>query len=232
VDWNAYGRLDRLLLRLYHAEEDVCLTLWLDTSASMAWGTPDKSRFARRLAGAFAYAALTGFDRVGVVGFAAPGLRRLAPVRGRAAAPRVWRFIATLDATGATSFAAVARAPRPAPGISIIVSDFLDDAGPEPALATLRGARQDVLLLQVLSPQELQPEVSGDIELEDVETNRRVELTVTPAVLASYRAALEEHTARLAAMARAYGATYEVISSAEPLDTLLTAEMRRLGIMR
>lgn len=232
VDWNAYGRLDRLMLRLYHAEEDVCLTLWLDTSASMRWGTPDKSRFARRVAGGLAYAALTGFDRVGAAGFADDGVRRMPPLRGRAAAPRLWRFIADLDGGGRTSFSAIARAPRPLPGISVIISDFLDEDGPEPALAALRGARQDVLLLQVLAPQELNPELSGDIELEDIESSRRVEMTVTPAVVASYRAALEQHTERLAALARAYGAGYEVISTDQPLDALLTGEMRRLGILR
>jgi uncharacterized protein (DUF58 family) len=232
VDWNAYGRLDRLMLKLYLGEEDLCLTLWVDTSSSMRWGTPDKSWAARRIAGALAYAGLSSYDRVAAGGFADAVVDRVRPQRGRPAAPRLWRFLAGLPFGGTTNFRAIAEAPRSPPGISVVLSDFLDESGPEPALAALRGARQDVLLLQVLAPQELTPDVSGDIALKDIESSRSVEVTITPAVLARYHAALDEHTGRLAALARAYGARYQVVSSAEPLQEMLTGTFRRVGLLR
>src|SRR6266513_898671 len=67
IDWNAYARLERLFVRLYRAEEDLALTVLLDTSASMAWGTPKKARLVAQLAGALAFIALTGGDRVELV---------------------------------------------------------------------------------------------------------------------------------------------------------------------
>src|SRR5438270_7789335 len=67
IDWNAYARLERLFVRLYRAEEDLALTVLLDTSASMAWGTPKKARLAAQLAGALAFIALQSGDRVEIV---------------------------------------------------------------------------------------------------------------------------------------------------------------------
>src|SRR5690349_8742982 len=64
IDWNAYARLERLFVRLYRAEEDLTLSLLLDTSASMAWGHPTKARLAAQLAGALAFIALQSGDRV------------------------------------------------------------------------------------------------------------------------------------------------------------------------
>ncbi|TMK50938.1 MAG: DUF58 domain-containing protein [Actinobacteria bacterium] len=70
LDWNAYARLDRLMLRLYLGEEDLSVHLFVDTSDSMRWGRPPKDAASRSIAGALAYVALAGQDRLSVTGFA------------------------------------------------------------------------------------------------------------------------------------------------------------------
>ena len=231
VDWNAFGRLDRLMLRLYEGEEDTCLNLFVDCSASMAWGRPEKGPAARRLAGALAYMALCGHDRVSVTGVADGVVGHLRPVRGRPSAPRVWAFLADLPVGGETRFEAIAAVSIPSPGTSILVSDFLSEDLGETAIAALRSRRQEVVVMQVLAPQELAPDLAGDIALRDLESGARVEMTVTPAVLARYNAALDAHVDQIRAMTRAHGAAYHLAGSAEDLEVLIPQTLRRAGIL-
>jgi uncharacterized protein (DUF58 family) len=233
IDWNAYARLDRLVLRLYAGEEDVCVTCWVDASASMEWGRPLKSRCARAIAGALAYCALTSYDRAAVVGFAESVLARSGVVRGRVAATRLWTLLDSMPAAGATDFSVLARAARRLPrGISVIVSDFLTESDPARVVAALREARQDVVLVQVLAPQELAPEVRGDVRLRDVETGGTVEVTATGAVLDAYQTALDEHTRRLRHVAAAHGALFTQVDSGTPLRDVLLGRLRRDGVLR
>lgn len=233
IDWNAYARLDRLMIRLYAGEEDICISLWLDVSRSMDWGVPPKAHTARGLAGALAYVSLRGYDRVAAVAFAGEIVARTPALRGRRQCPRLWRALAgTAGDGGETDFRAVARAARSLPrGIAIVISDFLTESGPATALTELRSAGHQVVLLQVLAPQELKPDLRGDLRLVDVESHAAVEITATPDVLAAYGSALQAHTGRLAALAASHGATYLRVSSDVPLSTLLLTELPRAGIL-
>ena len=232
VDWNAYARLDRLMLKLYLGEEDVSIHIFVDTSDSMRWGRPSKDGAARGIAAALAYVGLAGLDRVGVTGFADRVTATLRPQRGRQSCPRIWSTLLALGSGAASDFGtlpAVAGSLRP--GISVVLSDFLTESDPGPALAALRSARQQVVLLQVLAPQELQPDVAGDVALRDVETGAAVEVTVTPALLQGYQEALEEHTRRLAALARAHQALFHRVRTDDALDLLLVDTFRRIGLL-
>ena len=232
LDWNAYARLDRLLLRLYLGEEDLSVHLFVDVSASMRYGRPPKDAAAVRIAGALAYVGLAGLDRVAVTGFADRVTTSTRPLRGRQSCPRLWSALAGLGSGTDTDYSCLgAVAARLRPGISVILSDFLTASDPAPALAALRSRGQQVVLLQVLAPQEIDPDVAGDVALTDVETGARVEVTVTPAVLDRYRGELAEQTARLEGLARAHGALWHRIRSDQPVDLLVMDTFRRIGLL-
>lgn len=235
VDWNAYARLDRLMLRLYLGEEDLSVHLLVDTSASMAWGEPAKDAAARSIAAALAYVGLSGFDRLGVAGFADRVTGLLRPLRGRQSCPRVWGTLRRLETGPASDFTTLLPVVRSfRPGITVILSDFLTadlETNLGTALAALRGARQQVSLLQVLAPQELDPTVAGDVALTDVESGAQVDVTVTPALIAGYHQALEEHTERLRALARAHQALYHRVRSDEALELVVVDVFRRIGLL-
>lgn len=233
IDWNACARLDRLVLRLYAGEEDVCVTLWVDTSTSMDWGQPLKSGTAGGIAGALAYVALCSEDRAAVAGFADTVAVRSTAVRGRRSALRLWSALAAMPSGGATDFSAVARLARRTPrGISVIISDFLTESSPASAVAALREARHDVLLLQVLAPQEIEPDIRGDLRLRDMETGAHVEITATGGVIAGYQAELRAHTDKLRGLARAHGAGFVQVRSDTPLRDLLLGDLRSAGVLR
>ena len=224
LDWNAYARLDRLMLRLYLGEEDLSVHLFVDTSDSMRWGRPPKDAASRSIAGALAYVALAGQDRLSVTGFADRVTARLRPQRGRQSCPRVWDVLGDFR-----SLLAVAGSLRP--GISVIISDFLTESDLGSVLAALRSARQQVVLLQVLAPQELDPDVTGDVALTDVESGATVDVTVTPALLQRYHDALDDHTNRLMALAGAHRALWHRIRSDAPVDLLVMDTFRRIGLL-
>jgi uncharacterized protein (DUF58 family) len=233
VDWKAYARLERLVVRLYEGEEDTCVSVWVDTSASMAWGGGGKLRCAARLAGALAYIALGGYDRATVLGFADRVVARAPPVRGRSAAPRIWRVLEGLSGEGVTDWTGVSRSARGVPaGVAVIVSDFLTDTGPGAALAALRQTGHDVAMVQVLAPQELRPDLEGDLRLVDVETASAVDITANSAALGAYRDALTAHSDGLRVTAAAYGAPFVQLDSGRPVIDLVLGPLRQVGIVQ
>jgi uncharacterized protein (DUF58 family) len=234
IDWRAYARLERLMLRLYVAEEEACLNVVLDASESMALGTPAKWPAARRLAAALAFLGLAAMDRVTLGTFDG---RSLPPLRGRDGVGRMWQFLEGLEPAGAIGPAELGRLRWLRPGMTVVISDFMA-ADPEgsaadwaPALAALAGRRQEPVLWQVLAPDEERPWISGDLKLVDPETGRDREITITPAVVADYERSLAALRSRLARSAQAAGGRFLVSDSAADLEQAMLAGLK-VGVLR
>jgi uncharacterized protein (DUF58 family) len=192
IDWNAYARIGRLLVRLYEQPADVSVHILVDRSASMAFGTPSKLDCAKKLAAALAYVGLSQHDRVGVVAFAAQVQAALRPARGKRNIFGIFEFLQQLSAAGTTDLANAMRgfvSQNKRRGMAIVISDLDDPSGCERAIDTLRHARFELVLLRVLDHAELEPEMRGDVELEDAETGALRDFSMTAALLARYRSA-------------------------------------------
>ena len=226
IDWKVYGRLDRLFLRLYSAEEMTTLTLLLDRSTSMRFGNPSKALFAGRLAAVFSYVALHNYDMVAVAGWGEKLDRYYPPRGGKAAIPEIWGRISTVLSSpeGQTDFTALRgfQHVRRGRGISIVLSDVLSDSDWRAGLRALRGAGQEVSLIQILAPEEIDPGIRGDWKLRDVENGREVEITVSPRLLKRYQEELAAHTAEVREYCRRQGVTFlQLRSDASISDTVL-----------
>src|SRR3989454_7507586 len=144
IDWNAYARLDRFVLRLFVAEEELPLSLFIDLSGSMDWGRPNKAEVAKRLAGAIAYVALASLDRVRLTVFAEGPTSGGAPDRGRHAAAGLFARIQSFPAGGPTDYARlVAPITRQRPGMTVLITDGLGASPVEPAVPALGLARPE-----------------------------------------------------------------------------------------
>lgn len=235
IDWSAYARLDRLFLRLYRAEETTTLTLLIDRSRSMETGDPPKSLTAARIAAIFSFIALNRYDRVAVAGWG-DSIDRFLPVQsGRHAIPLVWKHIEGIqtDPASATDFGALkelARYRRGA-GIAIVLSDFLTDSDWRTGLRALRALRQETTVIQILAPEELQPDIRGDWRLRDAETGREVEVTISPRLLRRYLEELEAHTGEIRDQCRKLGITFLQIPSDAPVLDVVTRHMRAAGVV-
>lgn len=237
IDWNAYARLERLFVRLYRAEEDLPLSFILDTSASMAWGRPLKVRLGAQLAGALAFVALHSGDRIELLTARDGGIHeRLSSLRGQNAASTAWRLLERLDCDGTTdlnaALTAYARQLRGA-GLTVIISDLFSPSGYQQGIDALVGQRQDVLLIHVLAPDELQPpaDLVGEWRLVDSELAAPLEATITPGVVRAYRRLLETFTSEVSDFCRRRGVTYMRVSSDTRVADIVLRTFRTLGVV-
>lgn len=234
VDWNAYARLGKLFLRLYRAEEMSTLSLFLDRSPSMHFGEPSKALTAARLAAVFSYLALQNDDRVSVAAWGESG-SRLPPQSGKTAIPRVWRHIAEMSETpGAAGDLAAVRtfsSASHARGPGVVLTDLMTESDWQGALRSLTAAGLDVSLIQVLSPDELNPSLRGDWKLRDSETGAMVEVTVSPRVLRRYQDELALHIEGARAFCRRLNIPYLQIPSDAPLLEVAIGGLRNAGVL-
>ena len=232
IDWNAYARLDRFMLRLFVAEEELPLSLFLDLSGSMDWGRPNKADTARRLAGAVAYVALAALDRVRLTVFAEGPTSGGAPYRGRRAATELFARLQSFPTGGATNYEKLVwPIGRQRPGMSVLITDGLGEPGVDAALAAMQRAQQEGAVLQLLAPQELTPDWSGDARLRDAETGIEREFTATPLTQRAYLNALEQRTEGIERAAHRRGLRFARLSTDQPIDEMVQLTLRHIGLL-
>ena len=232
IDWNAYARLDRFMLRLFVAEEELPLSLFVDLSGSMDWGRPNKAQAAKRLAGAIAYVALAALDRVRLTVFADGPTSGGAPYRGRHAAQGLFARIQSFPVGGATDYERLVwPIARQRPGMTVLITDGLGESAIEPAITALRLARQEGAVLQLLAPQEINPDWTGDARLVDAETRVEREFTATPATQAAYRTALALRTDDIGHTARRRGLRFARLTSDQPVEDMVQRTLRQVGML-
>jgi uncharacterized protein (DUF58 family) len=232
IDWNAYARLDRFMLRLFVAEEELPLSLFVDLSGSMDWGKPNKAETARKLAGAIAYVALAALDRVRLTVFAEGETSGGAPSRGRRAAATLFSRLQSFPAGGVTNYEKLVwPIGRQRPGMTVLITDGLGESPLDPALTALQRAHQEGAVLQLLAPQELTPDWSGDARLRDAETGVEREFTATPLTQGGYVKALAQRTDEIERAAHRRGLRFARLSTSEPIDQMVQITLRRIGLL-
>ncbi len=229
VDWNIYGRLDRLHVKLFVDEEDLCLHLIVDASASMNFGSPTKLDSARRIAAALGFVGLVNLERVGVGALRDRVAEGWPPTRGRNQVPNLLDFLDRVEPSGGTSLneglANYAARSRQS-GLAVILSDLLDPAGYESGVRALLERRFDVHLVHVLSPEEMNPELAGDLRLVDSETGEMRELSMDGDAVRAYRERLRQFLDRAETFCRTKEIGYHRIASDAPIEEFVLAQLR------
>jgi uncharacterized protein (DUF58 family) len=233
IAWAAYARLEKLLVRLVADEAPLRLALVLDTSASMAFGSPSKLRQGARIAAGLAAVALSGEDRFAALGAGAGVLAAMRASGGRGGMARLLPFLESLTAQGQTDLASAASAVANAAGgraLCVIVSDLLDPAGALAGARAVRARGHEVALVEVLDPIEIEPPDLSDLDLEDAETGEIVALPPRGAKEA-YRAALARHRADVDDGAADLGAVVLRATTAQAFDDIV-GEALQAGLLR
>ena len=243
IDWHAYGRLERLFVKLYEHEQDLPVTFLVDCSASMRWLPEEKpaalTKFdhARRLCAALAYIALANLDRVNIHFFAANSLAELGVARGKAEFHSVLKFLdAPPEPDGPTrlmhSVQALAQRTRRR-GLVFVLSDFFDPRGYEEPLSLLLHSQFEVHVLQVLAPEELAPTAIGDLSLRDIEVSEAgtaMDITADESLLRRYREEITKYNDALESFCLRRGIACARVTTDTPFeDTVLRA--LRDGVM-
>ena len=247
LDWNLFGRLDKLFLKLYEEERELPVRIFLDASESMTFGSPPKFDFARQVAAAVGYVALCGFDRVTVhifpdIDSKAAGLDpaalsaelaargALRAVRGRKSSMQYFQNLSQLSAHGPVDFNQALRrgalAARQS-GVAVLLTDFLDPAGYETGLNALIGRGFQVNAVQILAPEELNPATYGDLRLIDSETGALQEVTFGKYRLKAYQQSVQNFCQRLREFCQGRGINFFSVGSDTSLEHLLLKQLRQ-----
>jgi uncharacterized protein (DUF58 family) len=231
VDWNAYGRLDRLHVKLFVDEEDLCLHLLVDASASMDFGSPTKLDYAVRLAAALGFVGLVGLERVGVGILRERAAEGWSPARGRNQFPALLDFLTRVQPAGPTrlneAMAAYALRARES-GLAVIISDLLDPVGFEAGLRALMERRFDIHLIHLLDPEEMSPELMGDFRLTDAESGEVREISVDREAIRAYREKLHAFLERAESVCRAKEIGYHRVITDTPVEEFVLAQLKGL----
>jgi uncharacterized protein (DUF58 family) len=235
LDWNIYARLDSLFLKLFLQEEDLHVSLVVDVSKSMDWGTPHKGKYARQVAAAVSYIGLVNQDRVSVYAYADGLEYELRGVRGRRLMTQVVDFLNKAPYLAGGDLAAAARhfaIRNPQPGIVLLLSDFFDKGGYETGLRYLLGRKYDLYVIQILSPDEVEPSLVGDLKLKDVEDDDVAEVTISRALINRYKKNLEAYCGQLREYCTRRGMQYLFTTTEVPFDQMVLSYLRQRGLLR
>ncbi len=235
LDWNIYARLDQLLIKLFMEEEDLNVSILFDVSKSMDWGKPNKAMYVKRVAAAVAYIGLVNYDRVSLYGYANTLVHEMRAVRGRRMVAQVVSFLERIEAGGPSFFSAAARhfaLRHKGKGVCLVLSDFLDKGGYADGFRYLLGRDLDLYVIQVLSPEEIDPPLAGDLKLIDVEDEDVAEVTVSRLLLKKYKAMLTAYCTDLKDYCTRRGMTYLFTNTRVPFDTLVLSYLRQRGLLR
>ena len=235
IDWNAYGRLDRLYVKEYMEEKEAVISILIDTSASMEYGAEKKSELAKQLAAAMAYLSLTDMDRVIVYDMKKMG----APLPlsgGKKAFPGLSEWLSRCEWGGSVDVGeAVRKLPAKGPGVTIIISDFLQESFLDPEkkamekmLRFLDYRRQKEVILQVLAGEELEVDFTGTRNLIDMEDKSSMRLTLDATSIRAYEKALQEFITGLKRECARTGAFHAVCNTKRDFQQLIFQDLRML----
>lgn len=238
LDWNIFARLDRPFIRLFEDEEDLAVYILLDGSSSMDWGEGDENKFTYgiRLAAALGSIALGSGDPCRFEMLAGNPVRSsFGPARGAHQTLRLLSHLGTLSAGGETVLDAdLSRfaISRRRPGLVVLISDLLDPAGFRDGLNRLLGWGHQVVVIQILAPDEFDPHLAGDLKLIDREFGTSQEVTLDPVVLAGYRRQLEIWLKEIETFCHSRGVGYARASTGSPWDRFILRELRAEGVVK
>ena len=235
IDWNLYARLDKLFLKLFLEEEDLHFYALVDASASMEFGDPTKLHYAKQLAASLGFIGLCRADRVRIESLASTHRAPGPVLRGRKS---LWRMLEYLDGVEAGENVSLAEGVKnfclrnSGKGILVLITDLMDKHGYDTALRYLVAQQMDVYVIHVLSPEELDPELKGDLKLVDCEDADLAEITVSRPLLDKYTQTLAAFVGGAREFCNRRGMNYLMTSTERPVEQLVSNYLRQRGLVR
>jgi uncharacterized protein (DUF58 family) len=232
VDWNVYRRLERLLLKVFTAEEEMNIYLLVDTSRSMAEGAPAKIDYAKKVAAALGYIGLKNLDRVGGASFSSSLHAPLTLGRGRKQVLSLFSFLAKLSCARETNLRAAIHSFTnlfPHPGLVVIVSDLFDPAGWRGAIEELAAKRYPLLIVHIVDEQELHPRAWGDVALVDVEAGRERKFFLDADLVRRFEGELNRYFKEIEAVCASRQIDYLRTSTQVPFEDFVLQTLRQVS---
>ena len=229
IDWNAYGRMDKLFVKLFMEEKEGLFHIMLDCSKSMDYGERKKSVLARRIAAALSYIILNQLDRVYLTTIKENEIKSTKGMTGRQSFQKILMELEHVTFEGTTDLkTGIMSKPYPSKGVVMIISDFFEENQEqlEEMVKYLTYKKQEVVLIQTLAIEEVHPELEGTLRMIDMETNKEERITMSQKVLKQYEKTLHQFQNHLMHIAKKYQAQYLTMTTEDPLEKLLLEGIR------
>lgn len=231
IDWNLWGRLDKFYIKLFHNEENLNVHFLLDVSDSMFFGSPSKWTFALKFLAAASYLSLHQKDTVRIYPICEKLFTNAPTGNGPGSYAKIIKFVEQLHGSGRANliksvdqFVQYERRK----GIVFFISDFLiDETELDYCLRKLAYHRHDVSVLQILSPEEENPNIFGSTILQDSESRQEMELEIGEEYYLVYQEALENHKLMLHGLSKKYGFEYSYVCSDHDYHQFITSLLRK-----
>lgn len=235
IDWNMYARLDKLFLKLFMEEEDLHFYTLIDVSPSMQFGTPTKFRYAKQLAGALGYIGLCRADRVKIEALDGARNSNAPTLRGRSSLWQLVDYLENLESRTTVSMTEAVKAfclRNTGKGILVLITDLMDKSGYEEALKYLVARDLDIYLIHVLSQEEIDPDIKGDLKLVDCEDQDIAEISVSQRLIDRYKQTLATFIEQAREFSSRRGIVYTMTSTERSVDRLVSRYLRQRGLVR
>ncbi len=236
IDWNAYARFETLYLKLYLDERQLHTKIYIDISQSMAFGDGKKAETALQIAATLAYLSVTELDRVSVYTIKDSEVTEvISSLSGR---ERYFAEITKLNDIefGGGCFITDGLMPTQVgygDGLSVIISDFLTDSDYENAIDYLADKKRDVLCVQVLTGEEINPKVRGkNVFYDSEDMGRSYRKNINKDIIRAYREAVKYVQDRLRNYCNARGAEYILVTDDKPVDEIFFEQLTELWVMK
>lgn len=229
IDWNAYGRFDRLFVKLFMEEKEGVFQIFMDCSESMKFGDNSKEVCAKRIAGALSYIVLENGDRLYINAMKDNHNVTAGSFSGMQAFIRCIKFLEEAPFGGSNDLLKCIKEKEfKNRGLSFLITDgYTDDL--DDAIKYLKYKKQDVVLIHVLAPEETDPRYEGTLKLVDSETGGDMRVTFSASAIKTYRESLKSFLEQTESMCKRYGVTYIRVSSADSCDSLFFASLSKLA---
>jgi len=248
VDWNVYARLERPFIKLFEEEEDLAVHVIVDASRSMNWPTGslgldttlvaerNKFQYAVRLAAALGHIALAAGDRLTVTVATGGGLptHRFGPSRGRGGSGRLLKFLAGTKAEGSTDLDGALRNYALASdrsGLAFVITDLFSP-GYQSGLSALQAKGNEVGLIHVLAPEEVEPPLAGDLQLIDIETGDPQDVSVDGTLRDLYKRRVQAWRDEIETYCLKRGIHYVPVTTDTKWDQIVLYQMRKMGLVK
>lgn len=227
IDWNAYGRMDRLFIKLFQEEKEGVFRIFLDGSKSMDYGEKKKSVLARRIAGMLSYIILNNLDRVYLTKLGDENLQPGKGMTGRQSFQKILFSLENMTFEGKSSLLeGIQKCKIYGRGVTILISDFYGEEELEPILRCLVYQKQEVILIHTMAIEEVNPDLEGHLNLIDMETRQDLRVSMSGSVLGTYRKTFHVFQERLIALAKKYQAHYMFVNTEDALDKFIFEGIR------
>ena len=240
IDWNLYARFEKLYLKLFVDERQLHHKIYIDASASMDWGEPNKSHTALKLAAAIGFLSVQAMDRVSFYAIHKNSCEDLCrTIVGKDAFYRAVNVLNNLPFYGDGNMGTALNAledPGYGNGVSVIISDFLTDCDWKSGVDKLLYHKRDVWLIQVLSRDEISPALSGkllmlDAEGVDEDDRKNYKIEVTRSSVKAYEEAFLYHQRDIHDFCAIRKIPFITVCSDESIERMLLQKATEVGMI-